>query len=154
MKLLNMLNSCHKERHIVLEGTDGVGKSETIKRLIKEGIICQDRELSVISKNMLFEIPMEVRASKYSEYLKKTDQHIIFLINKDKIELERRINSRDTISEFDKDTFKYNKLYEDTYLYMKEHKLLHDKLHLIDCTNLNIDEQVKVIKDYIMKINA
>lgn len=147
-------NGSIKWNNIILEGTDGVGKTETIKRLLKEGIICQDREMDVISKNMLFEIPMEVRSKKYNEYLKNSDKHVIFLINKDKDELERRINSRDRLSEFDLEAFKYNKLYEDTYLYMKDKNLLNNKLHLIDCTGLKIDEQVKVIKDYIIKINA
>ncbi len=147
-------NGSIKWNNIILEGTDGVGKTETIKRLLKEGIICQDREMEVISKNMLFEIPMEERAKKYNEYLKNSDKYVIFLINKDKDELERRINSRDRLSEFDLEAFKYNKLYEDTYLYMKDKNLLNNKLHLIDCTGLKIDEQVKVIKDYIIKINA
>ena len=147
-------NGSIKWNNIILEGTDGVGKTETIKRLLKEGIICQDREMDVISKNMLFEIPMEERVKKYSKYLKNSDKHIVFLINKDKEELERRINSRDRLSEFDLEAFRYNKLYEDTYLYMKENNLLNNKLHLIDCTGLKIDEQVKVIKDYIIRINA
>ena len=134
-------NGSIKCNNIILEGTDGVGKTETIKRLLSEGIICQDREMEVISK-------------KYDEYLKRNDKHIIFLINRDKEELERRINSREKLSDFDLEAFKYNQLYEDTYLYMKKNNLLNNKLHLIDCTNLNIDEQVKVIKDYIMELNA
>ena len=147
-------NGSIKCNNIILEGTDGVGKTETIKRLLSEGIICQDREMEVISKNMFFEVPMEERAKKYDEYLKRNDKHIIFLINRDKEELERRINSREKLSDFDLEAFKYNQLYEDTYLYMKKNNLLNNKLHLIDCTNLNIDEQVKVIKDYIMELNA
>ena len=33
---------------IIIEGTDGVGKSTTIKRLAKNNIICQDRSRNVI----------------------------------------------------------------------------------------------------------
>ena len=55
---------------IIIEGTDGVGKSTTIKRLAKNNIICQDRSRNVISKYMLFDISMENRVNKYFEYLK------------------------------------------------------------------------------------
>jgi len=142
-----------KQNNIILEGTDGVGKTETIKRLLMDGIVCQDREMSVISKNMLFDISMEDRAMLYYEYLSSNDKHIIFLINKDKEELERRINSREVLSEFDLDAFKYNSLYEETYLYMKNKNMLQGKLHLVDCTGLDLNSQIKVIKDKIQEIN-
>lgn len=146
-------NGTVKQNNIILEGTDGVGKTETIKRLLMDGIICQDREMSVISKNMLFDVPMEERVKLYYEYLTKNNKHIIFLINKDKEELERRINSREVLSEYDLEAFKYNCLYEETYLYMKDKNMLQGKLHLVDCTGLDLNSQVKAIKDKIQEIN-
>ncbi len=139
---------------IYLEGTDGVGKTSTIECLKQKGIICQDRNKEVISKNMLFEIPMKERVNKYEKYLIKNNDIIIILINNSEEELMRRINSRKVISDFDLDAFKYNKLYLDTYNYMKDNNMLHNKLYLVDCTNLNLEEQVNKVEEVIKKINA
>lgn len=137
--------------HTILEGTDGVGKTVTIEKLLNEGIICQDRCMDMISKNMLFTISMESRTKLYQQYLKKINKEIIILVNNDQRELERRIKLRDHLSEFDKDTVAYNKLYLDTYLYMKEHNMLENKLFLVDCTNLSLEEQVNAVRKIILK---
>ncbi len=142
--------SIHKT-NIIIEGTDGIGKSETIKRLLLQGIICKDRDSSVISSNMLFEIPMETRAKKYFQFFKTNDDIVIFLINNDKQELLRRVLSRKQISDFDLDTCEYNKLYKETYEYMKQKNMLERKLYMVDCTGLNIEEQVKAVKKVIDK---
>lgn len=136
---------------IILEGTDGVGKTASIERLRKQGIECIDRSKDVISKYMLFTVSIEERTRKYEEYLKTHDDIIIFLINNDSDELMERIYSRDIISDFDLETPKYNKLYLDTYNYMKTNKKLYGKLFLLDCTNLTLDEQVEKIKETIEK---
>ena len=134
---------------IVLEGTDGVGKTATIEKLKQQGIICQDRSKDIISKNMLFNISMEERVKVYDEYLKSTNDIVIFLINNDKDELMKRIYSRDVISDFDLDAYEYNKLYLDTYKLMEKENLLHGKLFLVDCTGLTLDEQVEKVKEFI-----
>ena len=76
---------------------------------------------------------------------------LFFLVNYDKIELERRISMRDVISDFDKEAYQYNQLYFETYQYMMEHDMLEGKLFLVDCTNLTLNEQVEKVKDIIMK---
>lgn len=134
---------------IIIEGTDGVGKSTTIKRLAKNNIICQDRSRNVISKYMLFDISMENRVNKYFEYLKNNDCLIIFLINNNKSELMRRIYSREKISDFDLQAYEYNLLYKETYEYMKKKNMLLNKLYMIDVTNLNIEEQTNKVKKLI-----
>ena len=134
---------------IIIEGTDGVGKSTTIKRLAKNNIICQDRSRNVISKYMLFDISMENRVNKYFEYLKNNDCLIIFLINNSKSELMRRIYSREKISDFDLQAYEYNLLYKETYEYMKKKNMLLNKLYMIDVTNLNIEEQTNKVKKLI-----
>ncbi|MCM1053093.1 MAG: hypothetical protein NC483_03885 [Ruminococcus sp.] len=136
---------------IIIEGTDAVGKTSTIKELKKSNIICYDRSKDVISKYMLEDYSMDFRARKYHDYLKKTDCMVIFLINNDNEELMRRVYSRSEISEFDLDTCKYNKLYQDTYNYMKENNMLEDKLFMVDVTNLNIEEQVNEVKNLIIE---
>ena len=134
---------------IIIEGTDGVGKSTTIKRLAKNNIICQDRSRNVISKYMLFDISMENRVNKYFEYLKNNDCLIIFLINNNKSELMRRIYSREKISDFDLQAYEYNLLYKETYEYMKKKNMLLNKLYMIDVTNLNVEEQTNKVKKLI-----
>lgn len=134
---------------IIIEGTDGVGKSTTIKRLAKNNIICQDRSRNVISKYMLFDISMENRVNKYFEYLKNNNCLIIFLINNNKSELMRRIYSREKISDFDLQAYEYNLLYKETYEYMKKKNMLLNKLYMIDVTNLNIEEQTNKVKKLI-----
>lgn len=133
----------------ILEGTDAVGKSSTIIELEKIGIVCRDRSKDVISKNMLFSVDLETRVKVYHEYLKGIDKKVIFLVNNDKNELERRVNSRSKISSFDLEAYAYNQLYIDTYNYMKKRNLLENKLFLVDCTGLSLDEQVEKVKEMI-----
>ena len=147
-------NGSIKNTGIIIEGTDAVGKSETIKRLLLEGIICKDRESRVISANMLFDIPMEERAKKYEEVLINNNDLVIFLINNDKEELLRRVHQRNEICEFDLKTCEYNQLYNKTYEYMKTNNMLHDKLYLVDCTGLNISEQTDKVKRIVNKIKG
>ena len=127
-------NGMVKANRTIIEGTDGVGKTETIKKLLEDGIICQDRLVEVVSKNMLFDIDMDVRAKRIEDYLINNNNDIIILINNDKDELE---------------AFRYNQLYLDTFNYMKENKMLHNKMFLVDCTHLTIDEQVREVKKII-----
>lgn len=142
-------NGMVKANRTIIEGTDGVGKTETIKKLLEDGIICQDRLVEVVSKNMFFDIDMDVRAKRIEDYLINNNNDIIILINNDKDELEKRIRMREVLSEYDLETFRYNQLYLDTFNYMKENKMLHNKMFLVDCTHLTIDEQVREVKKII-----
>ena len=135
----------------IIEGTDGVGKTTAIEGLLQKGIICQDRCMEVISVNMLFEISMEERTRKYQEYLKRIDKKVIFLINNDKEELERRINLREKLSEFDEEAYAYNILYLDTFNYMKENNMLEGKLFMVNCTGLSVDEVIDKIESIIIE---
>lgn len=133
----------------IIEGTDGVGKSVTIEKLIEKGIICQDRCMDVISRNMLFNIAMDKRANIYQKYLKNIHKKIIFLVNNSKEELESRINKREVLSQYDKEAYMYNQLYLDTYNYMKDKEMTEDKLYLVDCTGLTLEEQVSKVEGII-----
>lgn len=146
---LGIFNGSIISNNTILEGSDAVGKTTTIIELLKEGIICQDRCMDMISKNMLFDISIEERTTKYQEYLKHIDKKIIIMLNNDKEELERRINKREVLSEFDNLAYEYNKLYKETFDYMEKHDMLENKMFLVDCTGLTIDEQVKAVKKII-----
>ena len=134
----------------IIEGTDAVGKSTTVDRLLSMGILCRERSMDMFSKYMEFTVPLEERVEHYYEYLKNHEEKVIFLVNHDKMELERRVSLRDVISEFDKKAYEYNQLYFETYQYMMEHDMLEGKLFLVDCTNLTFEEQVEKVKNIII----
>ena len=135
---------------IILEGTDAVGKTSTIE-LLKDYNI-QDRD-KYISKYMDVDISLQKRANLYYEYIKKHNNVILFLINMNKNELERRISLRNSIDKYDELTYLYNLLYLETYIYMEKNNMLDNKLYLIDVTGLTIDKQTSKIKTLIDNIN-
>lgn len=136
-------------RQVYLEGTDGVGKSSIIEELCKKGITVNDRHRDVISRYMLFDVPMEKRVREYTELLKQ-DIIVIFLINNDKEELERRIRTRNkAISEFDLHTFEYNLLYKETYEYMQAAGCLPGNLVMFDMTGKTLEESVNDVYEYL-----
>ena len=133
----------------IIEGADGVGKTETINRLERDNIICQDRCKDVISKYMEFDIDVKKRVEIYYKYFYNSNHKVIFLINNDKKEMMRRISSRKNIDDYDLLCNEYNDLYLKTYNYMLEKNILMDKFYMIDVTNLDINEQVNKVKKLI-----
>ena len=134
---------------IALEGTDAVGKTSVINNLKEYQLFDRDK---VICKLFDFNISLTDRVNQLKEYLNNNKNYIIFLINNDKEELERRVNSRETIDEYDKYTYLYNLLYLETYLYMEMNNLLYGKLFMVDCTNLSLEEQTNRVKEILDKI--
>lgn len=149
----NIINGSIKKSNVIVEGTDAVGKTTTISKLLEDGIVCQDRCEKVISKNMLFDISNEKRGEEiYNEYfLKQNNFTILFLVNFDEKELMRRVTSRGKISEFDLEAYRYGLLYKETYDYMCSHYRIGDKLRLVDCTGLGVEEQYKKVKNSVLK---
>lgn len=147
----NIYNGSIISNNTIIEGTDGVGKTVIVEELLKEGIICQDRCMKVISPNMLFDIPMDERCQKYQKYLKKIDKKVIILINNDEKELEKRIGKRKILSEFDEMACKYNKLYFDTFKIMEQRNMLEEKMFSIDCTGLTVEEEKNKVKEIILR---
>lgn len=135
---------------IILEGTDAVGKTSTIEKLKEYNI--QDRD-KYISRYMDIDISLQERAKLYYDYITKQDNVILFLINMDKKELERRISLRNTVDKYDKLAYLYNLLYFETYIYMEKYNMLDNKLFMVDVTGLTIDKQTSKIKSMIDKIN-
>ena len=133
-------------KRIIIEGTDAVGKTSVINALKEYALKDRDKN---ISKLMDFNISLIDRVNFLNKYLNSINDYIIFLVNNDQAELERRINLRDVIDEFDKYTYLYNLLYLETYTYMKQNNLLQDKLYMVDCTNLSIDEEINSVKSLI-----
>lgn len=149
----NISKGSIKKANVIVEGTDAVGKTTTITKLLSDGIICQDRCENVISKNMLFDISNEKRGEEiYNKYFAKpSDINILFLVNFDEKELMRRVTSRGKISEFDLDAYKYGLLYKETYDYMIAHYKTNGRLRLVDCIGLDVNQQYQKVKKSILK---
>jgi Predicted nucleotide kinase (related to CMP and AMP kinases) len=126
-----ILRGSLKNSNIILEGTDGVGKSTIATLLARRGLICMDREEKIISKHMVFDVGLEERIKKYRKYLNNNkEKKLIFLVIKDKEELTRRIkNRKEILDEFDILAYEYGLLYIETYEKMKNQ----GNLFLVEC---------------------
>ena len=136
---------------IILEGTDAVGKTSVIQSLKND--LLQDREKSICSL-FDFHVSLIDRVNQLKNYLLHHDHFIIFLVNNDKEELERRIQLRGKIDEYDQYAYLYNLLYLETYLYMEKNHLLYNRLFLVDCTGLSLEEETRKVKEIIDIIYA
>ena len=134
---------------IILEGTDAVGKTSVINNLSNYELVDRDKNICSLFD---FSISLIDRANKLKEYLDRNENYVIFLVNNDKAELERRIQLREKVDEYDKYAYLYNLLYLETYLYMKQKKLLCNKLFMVDCTGLSLEEETNGVKKIIDSI--
>lgn len=134
---------------IILEGTDAVGKTSVINNLSNYKLLDRDKK---ICKLFDFNISLIYRVNALKEYFEKNNNHIIFLINNDKEELERRINLREIIDEYDKYAYLYNLLYLETYLYIKQKHLFNDQLFMVDCTKLSLEDETQKVKKIVDSI--
>lgn len=159
---------------VVIEGTDGVGKSTVIKSLeqyfgnhtitehkqtdenpVKLEFEFLDRETTTISASMLFTVRMKDRIERIKKYLDNNrDTFVLFLVNEDAEELMRRIKTRDKpISDFDNDAPAYNLMYTATYREMERHKYVNHQIGLLDVTGDGIKEEtdsaIRAVKDML-----
>ena len=134
---------------IILEGTDAVGKTSVKNNLCEYELLDRDKE---VCKLFDFSISLNDRGILLNKYLINSKNYVIFLINNDREELERRIYKRDVIDEYDKYAYLYNLMYLETYLYMEHNNLLNNQLFISDCTGLNITEQTEKIRKLVKKI--
>lgn len=147
---LNILNlKDGKIFMIVLEGTDAVGKTSVINSLPDYKLLDRDKN---IYRLFDFNVSLVDRVNKLKKYLKSNRVYVIFLINNDKDELERRIQLREVVDEYDRYAYLYNLLYVETYLYMKQKKLLGNRLFMVDCTGLSLEEETCKVKEIIDNI--
>jgi len=134
---------------IILEGTDAVGKTSVINNLPDYKLLDRDKKICSLFD---FNVSLVDRVSKLKGYLESNENYVIFLVNNDKDELERRIQLREVVDEYDKYAYLYNLLYLETYLYMKQNNLLGDKLFMIDCTGLSLEEETIKVKEIVDNI--
>ena len=134
---------------IILEGTDAVGKTSVINNLKDYKLLDRDKKICSLFD---FNVSLVDRVNNLKEYLQSKKNYVIFLVNNDKDELERRIQLRKVVDEYDKYAYLYNLLYLETYLYMKQKNLLDDKLFMVDCTGLSLEEETKKEKEIVDNI--
>ena len=134
---------------IVLEGTDAIGKTSVIKALSEYNLLDRDKN---ICRLFDFDISLLDRVKRLKEYLTNKKEYVIFLINNDREELERRIGQREVIDEYDKFAYLYNLLYLETYLYMEQKNMLDSKIFMVDCTGLSLDEEIKKVKEKVKSL--
>jgi thymidylate kinase len=134
---------------IILEGTDAVGKTSVINNLSNYKLLDRDKN---ICRLFDFNVSLVDRANKLKKYLDSNENYVIFLVNNDKDELEKRIQLRETADEFDKYAYLYNLLYLETYLYLKQKNLLGGKLFMVDCTGLSLERETIKVKKIIDSI--
>ncbi|MFI3307809.1 MAG: hypothetical protein R3Y21_04500 [Mycoplasmatota bacterium] len=130
-----------KFTNIILEGTDGIGKTTLAKEFLKKGFVVQDRSEDVICKYMFEDISLETRIYEFKKFLRGDNVFLVFLITQDKEELLRRINQRKEINKFDKKAWEYNLMYINTYEKLKNIK----NIHGIDVTNLKLNDIIEKI---------
>lgn len=144
--LKNILKGSLKKVNIVIEGADGVGKSTLVKKLANRGYLTQDRAVKEVTQKMREEIPTKERIDEIRKYL-QTDlnRKLVFLYLSDEAALEKRINSRKSISEFDKKALIFQRLYVDTYTRLSNFK----NLYIIDCLGRTPEDLAKEIEKLI-----
>ena len=132
-----------KFNKIIFEGGDYVLKTTQIKELNKLGYNnIQDRDKRISS------LMLKTNKEKYilNEINKLLDNEfknnlVIFLINTDKKEINRRINLRKTkLDEWDKDALYYNNLYK-----IIGNKINRNNFFIVDNTNKSQEETLNEI---------
>lgn len=145
----NVLRGCVSYANTVIEGSDGVGKSTLVSNLAQLGIICQDRAVNEITKKMKPEVDENERLYALQKYLNEDcTRKVIFIYMSDERELIKRIYSREIVSEYDKKTIAFQRLYVNTYEKLRDK---HSNLFLLDCLNKNRDDMVKEVMGIIYK---
>lgn len=140
-EILNFIEQYEKvsSRRIIIEGTDGVGKTTIARKLRDLGISCLDREKTTISACVTPEkLPIE-RACIWNEYLRiHPSDAIAVLTLSDKDELERRIQNRGgAIDSYDQNASMYDELYLETVACAIRSKQNHGRIKLFEIDNLD-----------------
>lgn len=147
--ILNILAGFVTSTNLVVEGSDGVGKSTLVANLAQLGILCQDRAVKEITKMMKPHIDEQQRVLTVSRYLEDNSNcKVVFLYMSNESELYKRIYSRKIISEYDKNTIIFQRLYVDTYLKLSQ---IYNNIYLVDCFGKTqadmVNDVLRVIKE-------
>lgn len=143
------MNYQHIKPKIILEGTDGVGKTSIKKILEDHGFEVSDREKR-ISNLMFHHIDQNERNIVLRNIAVDTYNLIVCLTISDKNILNDRIMKRKgqhNITYFDKYAWDYQQLYEDSFNTIATF----ENVLVLDRTNLTLEQTAKEIIDYYNK---
>lgn len=137
----------------IIDGGDCAGKTTVIKKLLEKGIICGDRDVDNICVYMFNCVPEKTRVKGLRKTLKGKlkDYKVIFLVNTDEEEINRRLNLRkksEGLSEFDDEALNYNTMYKKAGEQLKDIS----NFSLIEGNNKTVEEIVDKI-EIIVKAN-
>ncbi len=118
-----------KKVNLVIEGSDGVGKSTLVSDLANQGILCQDRAVREITQKMRMEISEDERLASVQNYLRQNkNRKVVFLYLSNEALLMQRVYARGVVSSYDKQTVNFQRLYVETYQKLREN----ENLFLVD----------------------
>lgn len=145
--LENMYSGFVVNGDVIIEGTDGTGKSSISKILALDyGILCEDRNVKGISKHISNDISMQIRMEIIAGFLESSiEKEIVILILSDLDELKKRIYARERVSEYDKMALESQKKY---IIIFNELIKKYSNVHLFDTFGKSIEET----KDYVLSL--
>ena len=141
-----------KSVNYIIEGADGTGKSTITKRLaLSDGLICQDRNVSGISKYVSSDdYSFYEKVNKVYDFLSKNkDSNVLFLVLSDLEEMKKRIFSRPRVTKYDLNAINTQKAYIDIYNELKD---THN-LDLLDIKGMSRNEVYKNVRKRIYDKN-
>lgn len=119
----NRYIACHTDNIItrgcyVIEGTDLIGKSTVVHKMIDNGYICMDRDQYWFSNYVDLTVPADAAATEIANhYMGKDGYHIAVFITSDETILKERLNARkqakEHVSDYDELCCEYNRLYSE-----------------------------------------
>ncbi len=126
----NILQGSLKNTNIVIEGSDGVGKTTLVKELAKNGLLTQDRAVEEVTRSMKTYRSRKERIQRVETYLRNNpSKKLVFLYLSNEDVLYNRVFSREVVDEFDKESIISQRLYIDTYNALRNYP----NLFLVDC---------------------
>lgn len=126
----NILQGSLRNTDIVIEGSDGVGKTTLVKALARNGVLTQDRAVEEVTRSMKTYLSKKERIQRVETYLRNNpSKKLVFLYLSNENVLYNRVFSREVVDEFDKEAIISQRLYIDTYNTLRNYP----NLFLIDC---------------------
>ena len=139
-------------KRIIIEGTDGIGKTTLARNLQNFGLHCLDREKEHISAIMFPENSDAIRLQTCQQYLlNHPNDFLIFLTTSRPEELQARIQKRgNSYDKFDQEAAMYNALYDKTAQQIEATKSFDKQFAKIDVYNYQEDAVTSIVLEKLL----